>query len=129
MLRDVLVLLFVGAPTGLLTACGETTTPCPPRMPLAAVDVEIREAGINLPLAETARGTIRDGSHIDSLQPGRRESGFIISRQAGFERAGTYEVEVVHAGYATWRKTGVVVRSVPCRIETAKLQATLQPTS
>ena len=107
----------------------EPTEPCPPRPLLAAVDVEIREAGTNLPLAEWAQGQIRDGAFSDSLRAWRRGSGGVISRAGGFERAGTYDVQVSLLGYATWQQTGVVVPATACGIVTASLIATLQPSS
>ena len=112
-----------------LSACSDTTGACPPRTPRAAIDVEIREAGTNLPLAASARGVVRDGTYADSLAPGRREGDVLVSRQAALERSGTYAVEVVALGYGTWQQAGVVAREGECGVVPVDLQATLQPAS
>jgi hypothetical protein len=129
MLRCTRALLLLLAARGLLISCNDTTGTCPPRALRAAVDVEIREAGTNLPLAATARETVRDGAYVDSLRPGRQEGDALVSRQAAFERPGTYTVEVVHPGYTTWQRTGVVAHEGTCGAETVTLQAILEPAS
>jgi hypothetical protein len=119
-------IVLAGASLG---SCSDTTGACPPRTPRAAIDVEIREAGTGLPLAASARGVVRDGSYADSLVPGRREGDVLVSRQAAFERAGTYAIEVVALGYGTWQQSGVVAREGTCGVTPVVLQATLQPAS
>jgi hypothetical protein len=115
--------------------CGSTapttqfTAGCPPRPTINAVDVEIREAGTNLLLAEPAQAIIRDSAYVDTLRLNRKENGVFVSRAGGSERPGTYEVEVSLAGYATWRMSGVAVPRTECAFEPANLLATLQPES
>ena len=125
MLRLPVTLAPVLATTALLGACSDSAAPCPPTALVAAVDVEIRAAGTDAPLAAAARGAIRDGQYLDSLVPGRSVGGTLISRRAGFQRPGTYTVTVVVPGYATWEQTGVVAHQGSCTVEPVSVQATL----
>ena len=87
-----------------------------------AVVVEIHDSITGTPLAQEARGAVREGTFIDSLRP--RTSS---SLQAAGERPGTYVVTVVHSGYADWLRTGVQVQDGVCHVQTVTLQALLQP--
>lgn len=119
------VLLLTAA--ALLSAC-DTTGICD-MSAHAGIVIEIRDSATNAPLAATARGAVRDGAYVDSLKPAGIENFTLISRAAAYERPGTYEVEVVHPGYATWQRIGVVVHPGACHVQTAMLQALLQPAS
>ena len=116
------------ATLSLLGACGDSAAPCPPTALVAAVDVEIRAADTGSPLAAVARGAIQDGTYRDSLVPGRSVSGVLVSREAGFQRPGTYTVTVVAPGYAPWTESGVVARAGSCTVEPVSVRALLQPT-
>jgi hypothetical protein len=129
MLQRMAVPVLVVVVAAMLSACSDTTATCPPRVPLPAVDVEIREAGTDLPLAAAARGAVRDGAYTDSLQPGRSDGGVLVSRRAAFERPGIYTVEIVAPGYAMWQRTGVVALEGACGVVSATLLAILEPTS
>ncbi len=119
------VLLLTAA--ALLSAC-DTTGACDLSVH-AGIVVEIRDAATDAPLAATARGAVRDGAYVDSLKPAGIENFTLARRAAAYERPGTYEVEVVHPGYATWQRIGVVVRPGGCHVQTAMLRALLQPAS
>jgi hypothetical protein len=123
------LLLVVVAAAALAAGCGDANRPCPPTAPLPAVVVEIREGGTELPLADAARGVIREGTYVDSLIPWARVDGVLVSRAAGVGRAGTYDVEVSLLGYGLWQQSGVVAPLGACNVETATLQVTLQPAS
>ena len=125
----VLLLLSTALGCGSTAPNTQFTVGCPPRPMIDAVDVEIREAGTNLPLAEPARAIIRDGAYLDTLRLNRTENGVFVSRTGGWERPGTYEVEVSLTGYATWRMSGVAVPRTACAFTPANLLATLQPES
>jgi hypothetical protein len=86
------------------------------------VVVEIRDAADGTPIAATASGTITDGGFQDSL---RLYDGS-LSRAGADERAGTYRVHVVHAGYVPWEQTGVRVRDTGCHVDTVTLRTDLQ---
>jgi hypothetical protein len=45
-----------------------------------AVLVEIRDAVTGTPIAELARGSVRDGSYVDSLRPHGTLDGVLLSR-------------------------------------------------
>lgn len=126
-LSRLLTIVLASAP--LAAGCGDVNRPCPPTAPLPAVVVEIREGGTELPLAEAARGVIRDGTYVDSLIPWRRLDGVLLSRAGGIGRAGTYDVEVSLLGYGLWQQSDVVVPLGACNVEPVTLLATLQPAS
>jgi hypothetical protein len=91
-----------------------------------AIVVEIRDDGDDAPLAAGARGAVRDGAYVDSLRPyGGTGQGDLLSRAAADERSGTYMIEVVHPGYATWTQGGVQVVGDACHVATVRLVARL----
>jgi hypothetical protein len=51
----------------------------------------------------------------------------LYARAAAHERAGTYGVEVVHPGHATWTAGGVRVANGICHVQTVTLEANLTP--
>jgi hypothetical protein len=90
----------------------------------AGVVVEFRDAWTNAPLARSAAGVVREGAFVDSLQPAWSDA----VRWAAFERAGTYEVEVQRAGYATFHQSGVRVERDECHVHTVHVMAAMVPT-
>jgi hypothetical protein len=92
--------------------------------------VHIRDAHNGTGLAYDARGIVRDGAFADSLQPAMSSSSDphdLYARAAAHERAGTYSVEIVHPGYATWTAAGVRVAGGTCHVQTVTLHANLAP--
>ena len=92
--------------------------------------VEIRDAGTGIPVAEEARGAVREGTYVDSLRPGfsaASDPSLLLSRFAAGERAGTYSVEIQRSGYQTWTANNVVVVSDRCHVITQRLRADLIP--
>jgi hypothetical protein len=92
--------------------------------------VEIRAKADNQPLAYSAQGSVSSGSYTDSLEP----LGFLtsdprtmVSRQAAPERPGTYSVEVAVAGFQPVEFQNVTVLPGQCHVQTAYLQALLEP--
>jgi hypothetical protein len=91
------------------------------------VIVEISDSATGAPLAEQARGLISDGSYSDSLRPyGSNEDGVLLSRQAGGERPGTYDVTVVHPGYVAWQVRRIRIGRDLCHVRTAVIRAKLK---
>ncbi len=93
-----------------------------------AIIVEIRDAVTGVPLAEAARGAVRDGAYIDSLRPAESlgpDPSSMLSRSAAGEREGTYSVEVQRNGYQTWTASGVRVSDGGCHVDTRRLRAQL----
>jgi hypothetical protein len=79
-------------------------------------------------LTGTTTGAVHDGDYVDSLRPIPGSIGSIQSLGAAFNRPGTYNVTVVHAGYDTWEKDGVMVAATSCGIaQPVNLVAQLQP--
>jgi hypothetical protein len=92
-----------------------------------AVLVEIRDAVTGTPIAELARGSVRDGSYVDSLRPHGTLDGVLLPcRAAASEREGIYTVEVVHEGYVTWQRASVRVGGDDCHVETVTVKANLE---
>lgn len=104
-----------------LSACDQGAL-CPQPIDPAII-VTIREAGTLRPIADEARGVIRDGSYVDSLRP--YQVG--ISRAAGNNRDGTYSIELRREGSVTWTRTGVHVPQNGCFIGTQNVTADLVP--
>lgn len=120
------------APLFILAQCTKQGAQSCPLSSEPAVVVDIRDNGEGLPLAAVARGVIRDGAYVDSLRPheGRGTAPFVLtSRAAGFDRPGTYSVEVYAPGYKAWRRDGVTVIQGACRVRTRNLHAELVASS
>ncbi|MHB8839970.1 MAG: hypothetical protein ACYC7F_13585, partial [Gemmatimonadaceae bacterium] len=93
--------------------------------------VEIRDAATGQPLAASAHGAVQDHEYVDSLVPaGFRDTSYVsmFSRQAAYERPGTYSVRVQLAGYRNFDTTGIRVLKAPCHVKTVHLDARLSPT-
>ena len=113
-----------GLVLALTLGCG--TEPNCTTNTLPAVVVAIHDAFDGSPLAETARGAVREGEFIDSLRPySSLGNGVLIGRAAAEERAGMYTVTVQHAGYLDWQLDGVRVGRNECHVETVELTAYL----
>ena len=98
------------------------------------VVVEIRDKHTGAPLAGLARGVVREGTYVDSLQPGAFSEpvdrlGSMYSRQAAYERAGHYTVTVERTGYESWTASDILVRRNACHVQTRRLRAELVPVS
>jgi hypothetical protein len=92
--------------------------------------VEIRAKADNEPLAYSAQGRVSSGSYTDSLKPGETltsDPRTMVSRQAAHERPGTYSVEVAVAGFQPVEFQNVTVLPGQCHVQTAYLQALLEP--
>jgi hypothetical protein len=97
-----------------------------------AIVVEIRDARTGAPLANDAKGAVHDGAYVDSLAPYEGTGSgagplVLFSRRAADERPGNYSVEVNHAGYRAWTRTGVRVVSGQCGVKTRRVSASLEP--
>jgi hypothetical protein len=73
---------------------------------VAAISVHALSAADSAPVLD-ARGEVRDGAYADSLVGVGQ--GFYEAAQ---NRPGRYDVHLVHAGYAEWDTSGIVVNSV-----------------
>jgi hypothetical protein len=115
-------------PVVALAGCVDNLAICVDSGFAAAIVVQVRDAVTGAPLAEGARGAIRDGGYVDSLRPPNSDaSGRLLTLAGGAGRAGTYDVTVVYAGYQEWRQRGVVVSTDGCGVAGRLLHADLQP--
>jgi hypothetical protein len=102
-------------------ACSNDPIVCTAQF-VPAVVVEVRDSMTEDALAAGARGSVRDGTFLDSLRPFTS-----ASLQGAGERPGTYTVTIVHPGYADWLLADVRVHRDVCHVVTVNLQARLQP--
>ncbi|MCU0636819.1 MAG: hypothetical protein MUE41_18265 [Gemmatimonadaceae bacterium] len=113
----------------VLAGCRDANEPVAcPAIVKNSVEMRILDARTGLAVL-TARGTIRDGSFVDSLRTFGRlaptDSG-VYAWRAGQERPGTYEVSVEADGYAPWAIVLNVGRDA-CGVRTERLTARLVP--
>jgi hypothetical protein len=97
-----------------------------------AVVVEVRDARTGSFIAADAHGAVREGSYVDSLRPytfGSSDPASLQSLQAALGRTGTYSIEIEHPGYQRWTISGIRVTKESCGVRTARLRASLIPTS
>lgn len=93
---------------------------------VAAVEVEIRDAVSLRPIADSARGIVREGEYVDSLRSSRATGDGLLSLAGADERPGVYEVFVTRVGYLPWDTAEVLVRDSDCHVQQAILQANMQ---
>ena len=92
-----------------------------------AIDLEIRDSLTSAPIAENAVARVLDGAFGDSLRLCRQtNTGVWISRCGPYERAGTYDVLVMHASHQFWSVHGVRVSRDACHVRTVTLQVRMQ---
>src|SRR6185436_13190337 len=90
---------------------------------LPAIDLEIRDSVTSAPIAENAVATVLDGAFGDSLSLCRQASGGAwLSRCGADERAGTYDILVLHPTHQFWSAHGVQVTRGACHVNTVTLQ-------
>lgn len=109
-----------------LSACDLLAPPVCTTEAVPSITVDVRDAATHAPAAAGANGYAREGSfRVDLLVPDRALDA--LTMYGPFERPGTYSVVVEKAGYQRWTKENVRVRKGECHVETARLQADLQP--
>lgn len=110
-----------------LGGCRSATDLCPAVVNPAIV-VEIRDVRTATPLAQGARGGVRDGVYVDSLRPYSgisSDPSTLVSLQAALGRPGEYAVVVEHSDYLPWTVAGVKVARGQCGPRTITLHANL----
>jgi hypothetical protein len=95
-----------------------------------AINVFVRDAVSDAPIASGATLVLRDGTFADSVtspfgDPSNNQAS--LSPLNSFERAGTYAVTVRRANYVQWDTTGVRVTEGVCHVNTVTLTARLSP--
>ena len=127
-MKVVRYVLPITLPVVALSACGVVEPYGCTAMLVPGIVVEIHDIATGRPLAAGARGAVQDQDFVDSLVPygfGDASPESMFSRQAAFERHGTYRVHIEVAGYYPYDTTGVQVRQARCHVETAHLKARL----
>jgi hypothetical protein len=96
---------------------------------VAGIEVEVRDAISNAPIAENATGEVVDGAYHDSLrvsgfESGSPDSAYLMS--AAYERPGVYSVVVDLEGYKQWTASDVQVAQSVCHVGTVRLTARME---
>lgn len=92
-----------------------------------AVQVVVTDSVTSEPLSQRARGWVIRGNDVDSLRVAATGADGRPLEYVAYGRAGEYTVVVNAQGYAPWAVSGVRVPAVTCGVETARLEARLQP--
>jgi hypothetical protein len=110
----------------LLVGC-TGPTPCLPNV-AAGITVRALEAGTEKNVTDGARGTVAEGTYVDSLRPAEVDAAGRVQRlSAADERAGTYGVFVERPGYQAVSLSGVEVTAGDCHVHTVALDLTMVP--
>lgn len=130
-MKDTIRLAALAGVVPLLAACPgnpfagkECTTEAVP-----ALQVVVSDARTGAPVSGGYTVVARAGTFVDSVTVPENggwwdpTQGVSLAR----EHAGRYEVTVRKAGYAGWRRTGVVVTRDECHVRTVRLDAWLEP--
>ena len=93
-----------------------------------AIVVEVKDSRTGNPIAQGARGVVREGSYVDSLKPFAgisSDPATLTSLQGAAGRPGTYTVTVEKPGYLIWSQTAVKAADDQCGVRTVALIADL----
>lgn len=91
-----------------------------------AVIVEVRNVRTGDPEADGVDGVLIEEGYADSLIVWQQADGVPLTLAGGFERAGTYTIEINKSGFATWRREGVRVEEGECGPKTHRLTARIE---
>lgn len=115
----------------MLAACADGDEPGPIGICAAvvtpAVRVVVTDSVTREPLSQRARGWAIRGNAADSLRVAATGADGRPLEYVAYGEAGEYTVVVNAQGYAPWAVSGVRVPAVTCGVETARLDAPLQP--
>ena len=124
-------LIFLAATLALLAAgCADSSGVVCPAVIRPGIEVEVRDAVTDEPLADLARGIVEDGAFADSLRVISYDAAMVPSvLGAAGERPGIYNVRIERAGYEAWDTAGVSVQAGECGVIPVQLLAHLSQTS
>lgn len=91
------------------------------------VNVSAKNAVTGQLIPAGVRGSLKDGSYLDSLQVLTDIEGRIFSLAGAVERPGTYRVDLVAPGYQPWTRSDVRVVAGRCHVEAVSIQADMVP--
>ena len=92
------------------------------------VNLSVKDATTGQLIPEGVRGSLKDGTYLDSLQVFTDIEGRIFSLAGAVERPGTYRVDLVAPGYQPWTRSDVRVEEGRCHVEPVSLVAEMAPT-
>jgi hypothetical protein len=92
-----------------------------------AVQLTIVGSGGTDVVSTSARLIVRSGSYADTTDVVNTTPSRVWQISAADNRAGTYEVTLMVAGYAPWTRSSVVASPAECGIVPAKITAALIP--
>jgi len=92
------------------------------------VNLSVKDAVTGQLIPSGVRGSLKDGSYLDSLQVFTDIEGRIFSLAGAVERPGTYRVDLVAPGYQPWTRSDVRVLAGRCHVEPVSIQADMVPT-
>ena len=89
---------------------------------LPAINVVALDSVTGVAVAREVAAVARENAYVDTLR------AFSDSMLSGvYDRAGRYQVEVSHLGYAVWRVSGVRVTRDECHVHPVIITARLVP--
>jgi hypothetical protein len=92
------------------------------------VNLSVKDAVTGQLIPAGVRGSLKDGSYLDSLQVFTDIEGRIFSLAGAVERPGTYRVDLVAPGYQPWTRSDVRVEEGRCHVTPVTLVAEMAPT-
>jgi hypothetical protein len=114
----------LGALSGCLAVQGTIDCTCEY---VYGINVLIRDAHTDEPLASGATVTIRDFKYVEELKimPSPVDSKPLCAYGAG-ERPGTYSITIEKPGYKKWERSGVAVTADECHVKRVTVNAYLE---
>ena len=116
----------------LLAGCeGSSFSPavCTTEAPSSIV-VTAHDARSGAALSTGTSLILQNGAYVDSVETVRdlpATASGLLGPTSTYERAGTFSVRVRRPGYLLWARDGVQVTADRCHVQTARLDARLEP--
>jgi hypothetical protein len=110
-----------------LSACGTDPGACTANI-VSAVTVRALAAGTGENVTDGARGTVSEGTYVDSLRPAELDATQRVLLLSGAdERPGTYDLFVERDGYQAVSLSGLEATSGECHVTTVSVNVTMVP--
>jgi len=116
-----------------LAGCGEATSEqeeavvCTTEL-AAGIELEVRDAVTDLPIAEHAIGTLESGPFneimsVTGWESGDSASAYLLS--GAHERPGIYQISLTVPGYESWSRSDIEVEAGICHVTTVRFTVRL----
>ena len=111
-----------------LASCGSEPGGCTLNI-VPAVTVRALAAGTGENVTDGARGTVSEGTYMDSLRPADFDIADqrVLMLSAADERPGTYDLFLEREGYQAVSLGGIEARDGECHVYTAAVNVTMVP--